>query len=261
MFRAHSLSLTSRLTGSPTLTRLARLLSVARLYRYSGSPMSLARLPTLASLLWPALRFRSLACLHYGFACSLARLLHGAQSYDPDPNQSFELRREPPLRLRNCRRRCGSNAGRADLARLPKPHSARRARIHPSRAAGLGCAIAPLCLLLSSPASQPHSCRRASKSAALPAAPLVVTVAPPTSIESQKRDRNSVGTPGMDLERFYMCNSIATAVETIVLYRFSRESAQHPYKHPQHPRATLVPTAKHTAPCKSETKNEPQSKK
>ena len=28
-------------------------------------------------------------------------------------------------------------------AGLPKPHSARRARIHPSRAAGLGCAIAP----------------------------------------------------------------------------------------------------------------------
>ena len=46
------------------------------------------RLHTLASLLWPALRFRSLACLHYGFACSLARLLHGAQSYDPNPNQS-----------------------------------------------------------------------------------------------------------------------------------------------------------------------------
>ena len=59
------------------------------------------RLHTLASLLWPALRFRSLACLHYGFACSLARLLHGAQSYDPNPTECFELRQEPPLRLRN----------------------------------------------------------------------------------------------------------------------------------------------------------------
>ena len=140
MFRAH------RVYHSPP-DSLARLhspfwlaYSLARLY--SGSPTSLARLPTLASIPWPALSPRyalALACLHYGFACSLVRILPGARSYDPTitRRECFELRREPPLRLRNCRRRCGSSAGCADLARLPKPHSARRERIHPSRAAGM----------------------------------------------------------------------------------------------------------------------------
>ena len=177
-FRAHSLSLTSRLAGSPTLTLLARLLSgspILWLAYVSGSP-TYTRISTLAR----ATLSLSLAYTTASPALSFASYLGHAPT-TLTRTECFELRREPPLRLRNCRRRCGSSAGCADLAGLPNPHSARRARIHPSRAAGLGCAIAPLCLLLSSPASQPHSCRRASKSAALPAAPLVVAVAPHAS--------------------------------------------------------------------------------
>ena len=167
--RTQSRSRTSRLAGPPTLTLLARPpYSLARLY--SGSPTSLARLPTLASLLWPALRFRSrLPTLHVRLRLlSRSPPIPGAQSYDPNPNKSVLSCGETPAArsgFKNHRRRCGLQR-RSCRSRPPPqaalPHSLCSARAHPpiSRAAGLGCAIAPLCLLLSSPASQPHSCRR-----------------------------------------------------------------------------------------------------